>query len=81
MSDDNDFKVRQMCLGLNAAALALFDQVEADGDDAPLSDPTQLFAVTAAFNAIRVYYQTRALRRLAHLDPAFLARIMSGDDS
>lgn len=78
MAEPADPDVLQMCLDLQAAALALFDQVEAGGTAAPFHDPAALFAVTGAFDRIRGYYERRAIRRLNALDPGFAKRVIEG---
>ncbi len=70
---DAHLDLKQACLDLSNAALALFDVVETEGLDAPLEDydsMAKLKAVIDTSEEIRNYYYHRNIRRMLALGVA-----------
>lgn len=72
--------MKQACLDLSNAAIALFDLIDADGVQAPLdgiAGVMKLKAVVDAAEEIRSYYERRNIQRLLALgvSPAELLRM------
>lgn len=72
--------IKQACLDLSNAAIALFDLVEADGIDAPMDgieNILKLKAMVDASEVIRGYYARRNISRMLALgvSPETLARM------
>lgn len=83
MADPTDMK--QACLDLSNAAIALFDLIDQDGVQAPLDDwagVLKLKAVVDAGEVIRGYYQRRNIQRMLALgiSPDELLRMAGGAD-
>lgn len=65
-----DVDPKQLCLDISKAALALFDQLEAEGNDAPMNNAStlpNLFRVMNKSSDLRDYYINLGRRRLLGL--------------
>ncbi len=64
------FEMKQVCISLSDAALALFDLIDAEGIDAPVDGHEgieRLKAVLDATEEIRIYYTLRNIQRMLAL--------------
>ncbi len=64
------FEMKQVCISLSDAALALFDFIDAEGVDAPVDGHEgieRLKAVLDATEEIRIYYTLRNIQRMLAL--------------
>ena len=64
------FEMKQTCISLSDAALALFDFIDVEGIDAPVDGHegiAKLKAVLDATEEIRVYYTLRNVQRMLAL--------------
>jgi hypothetical protein len=81
----NDAEVKQLCLDISNAAIALFDVIEEQGVDAPLDDlqnVIKLNDIISPVEELRAYYFRRNIMRMLALgvDPQDLIRL-SGEDN
>jgi hypothetical protein len=64
------FEMKQVCISLSDAALALFDLIDAEGIDSPVDSQegiTTLKAVMDATEEIKIYYTLRNIQRMLAL--------------
>lgn len=72
--------IKQECLNLSNAAIALFDLIDEEGDDSPMSDVDNMMKFKAVIDSsekIRGYYMRRNIQRMLSLgiSPETLIRI------